>query len=133
MTEASGPKVTGFGGIFFKSKDTAALRAWYEKHLGLTFDQWGSISFRFEETSPAGRDAYMVFSPFKADTDYFAPSTSPFMFNFRVDDLDQMLDKLAADGVEVMPDRSDEKGCGRFGWIMDLDGNKVELWEPPVK
>jgi len=126
-------KVVGFGGIFFKAKDPAALRAWYAKHLGLEFDPWGSISFRFEATSPAGRDVYAVFSPFKDDTEYFAPSSAPFMFNFRVDDLDAILAELRRDGVEVLPDLADEEGCGRFGWIIDIEGNKIELWEPPVK
>ena len=126
-------RVVGLGGVFFKAENTEKLRAWYEKHLGLKFDQWGSISFQSEESSPAGREAYTVFSPFKAETKYFNPSKSTFMFNFRVDDLDAMLDKLAAEGVEIMPDREDEEGIGRFGWIMDLEGNKIELWEPPMK
>jgi predicted enzyme related to lactoylglutathione lyase len=126
-------KVVGFGGVFFKAQDTEALRAWYSAHLGVEFDEWGSVSFRFEERSAAGRDVYMVFSPFKADTNYFAPSQSPFMFNFRVDGLDKMLEKLADEGVEILPDRADEEGCGRFGWIMDPEGNKIELWEPPLK
>lgn len=126
-------KVTGLGGVFFKSKDPDALRAWYEKHLGLKFDDWGSISFRFEETSPGGRDVCAVWGPFPQDTKYFDPSPSPFMFNFRVDDLEAMLDKLIAEGVEVLPEREADEVCGRFAWILDGEGHKVELWEPPLK
>ncbi|WP_339863915.1 VOC family protein [Paremcibacter congregatus] len=125
-------KVVGFGGVFFKAQDPEALRAWYTTHLGLEFDTWGSVSFRFPEASPAGRDVYAVWSPFKADTEYFSPSKGSFMFNFRVDDLDGMLDKLIAEGVEVLPDRVDEDGCGRFGWAVDLEGNKIEFWQPPL-
>ncbi len=126
-------KVIGIGGFFFKSKNPDALRAWYEKHLGLEFDDWGSVSFRFEETSPAGRDVYAVWGPFQADTRYFDPSPSSFMFNFRVDDLDAMLEKLEGDGVTVLPELEEDESCGRFAWVLDCDSNKIELWEPPLK
>ncbi len=126
-------RVVGFGGIFFKSPDTEKLISWYKKHPGIEFDEWGGVSFRSGEVSPAGRDVYVVFSPFKDDTEYFSPSKTPFMFNFRVDDLDDLMEKLEQEGVDILPDRADEEGCGRFAWVIDPDGNKIELWEPPMK
>jgi len=120
-------KVTGFGGIFFKSRDPKALGEWYAKHLGLPVDDWGGA--RFEED--ADRAGYMIWSPFAADTKHFAPSTHPYMINFRVDDLDALLDQLRAAGVQV-DDRIEDGEYGRFGWIMDPDGTRIELWQPPA-
>lgn len=120
-------RVTGLGGIFFKARDPAALGAWYAKHLGLDVDEWGGV--RFEED--ASRAGYTLWSPFAADTSYFAPSTQPYMVNFRVDDLDALLAQLRADGVTV-DERVEESEFGRFGWIMDPEGTRVELWQPPA-
>ncbi|WP_109124045.1 VOC family protein [Dyella sp. C11] len=120
-------KVIGFGGIFFKAKDPKALNAWYGKHLGLNIEKWGGARFEDDAT----RHGYIAWSPFSADTKYFEPSTQPFMMNFRVDDLHALLAQLRADGVTV-DDRVDESEFGRFGWIMDPEGNRVELWQPPA-
>ncbi len=120
-------RVTGLGGIFFKSRDPTALAAWYAEHLGLQVDDWGGVRFDEDEE----RAGYTLWSAFAADTTYFAPSTQPFMVNFRVDDLDALLAQLRAAGVEVDP-RIDESEFGRFGWIMDPDGTRIELWQPPA-
>jgi catechol 2,3-dioxygenase-like lactoylglutathione lyase family enzyme len=120
-------KVTGLGGIFFKARDPVALGAWYAKHLGLRVEEWGGV--RFDE-SP-GQAGYTLWTPFAADTGYFAPSAQPYMINFRVDDLGALLAQLRADGVDV-DDRVDESEYGRFGWIMDPEGTRIELWQPPA-
>jgi len=120
-------KVTGLGGIFFKSRDPAALAAWYAEHLGLPVDDWGGVRFDEDEA----RAGYTLWSAFAADSACFAPSTQPFMVNFRVDDLDALQAQLRVAGVEVDP-RVDESEFGRFGWIMDPDGTRVELWQPPA-
>ena len=119
-------KVTGLGGIFFKSSDPAALSAWYAKHLGLAAEDWGGVRFNEDEQ----RAGYTLWSPFAADTTYFAPSPQPYMVNFRVDDLDALLTQLRAEGVEV-DERVESSEFGRFGWIMDLEGTRIELWQPP--
>lgn len=115
-------KVTGLGGVFYKVRDPAATQAWYEEKLG-TGGEWGAI-FRL---SAGGAEGYNLLSPFKADTDYFAPSELPFMINLRVDDLDAMLAELQAKGVEPLG-RQDEE-YGKFAWILDPDSVKIELWE----
>lgn len=120
-------KVTGLGGIFFKSRDPSALAAWYAEHLGLPVDDWGGVRFDEDE----GRAGYTLWSPFAADTQHFAPSTQPYMINFRVDDLDALLTQLRAAGVTV-DERVDQSEFGRFGWIMDPDGTRIELWQPPA-
>lgn len=122
--------VIGLGGIFFKSPDPKALGAWYAEHLGVDVDpSFGGVIFRLENM-PAG--SYNLWSPFKADTDYFAPSTRDFMINLMVDDLDGMLARLKSAGVALHgePERSE---FGAFGWFSDPDGNKVELWQPPAE
>ena len=120
-------KVTGLGGIFFKSRDPAALTAWYAKHLGLDAEAWGGVRFDENEQRPG----YTLWSPFAADTDYFGAGPQVCMINFRVDDLDALLAQLRADGV-VVDDRVDQSEFGRFGWITDPDGTRVELWQPPA-
>jgi len=120
-------KVIGLGGIFFKSRDAKALNEWYAKHLGLPVEKWGGA--RFNEDS--ARPGYTLWSPFAADTTHFAPSTLPYMINFRVDDLDGLLAQLRADGVTV-EDKVEESEFGRFGWIMDPEGTRIELWQPPA-
>ncbi|MHB1058290.1 MAG: VOC family protein [Rhodanobacter sp.] len=120
-------KATGLGGIFFKSRDPAALSAWYAKHLGLTVEEWGGARFDEDEK----RAGYVLWSPFAADTTYFGPGTQSCMINFRVDDLDALLAQLRADGVEV-DERVDQSEFGRFGWIIDPEGTRVELWQPPA-
>ena len=116
-------RVRGIGGIFFKSKDPKALAAWYKEHLGVPVEEWGGGKF-------TGDGGDTVWSPFKADTQYFGPSGASFMVNYRVDDLDAMLAQLRAGGVTV-DDKVDDSEYGRFGWAFDPDGNKFELWQPP--
>ena len=119
--------VTGLGGIFFKSRDPSALAAWYAEHLGLDVDDWGGVRFDEDED----RAGYILWSPFAADTRYFAPSTQPYMVNFRVDDLDALLAQLRAAGA-VVDERIEQGEFGRFGWIMDPEGTRIELWQPPA-
>ena len=115
-------KVTGLGGIFYKVADPAATQAWYEEMLGVG-GEWGAV-FPFKADSAEG---FSLLSPFKAATDYFAPSEAPFMINLRVDDLDGMIADLAVKGVSILG-RQDED-YGRFAWILDPDGIKVELFQ----
>ena len=119
-------KVLGLGGLFFKSPDPAALRAWYTRWLGLVSDEYG-VNFA-PNAMPAG--AVTVWSPFAQTTDYFDPSSDAFMFNLIVDDLDGALDQVKAGGAKVIGDIADYD-YGRFGWFIDPDGHKVELWQPP--
>ena len=120
-------RVTGIGGIFFKSTDPKALSAWYKKHLGLDVSDWGGALFNWGgEGSKAG---VTVWSPFAQDTSYMEPSASSFMINFRVADLDALLSALRTEGCTVL-DKTDSSEQGKFGWVMDPEGNKIELWEP---
>ncbi|HWJ58521.1 MAG TPA: VOC family protein [Sphingomicrobium sp.] len=114
--------VTGLGGIFYKVADTEATKAWYKDMLGVG-GEWGAM-FPFKSDDPEG---YSLLSPFKSDSDYFGPSEQPFMINLRVDDLDGMIAGLEFKGVEILG-RQDED-YGRFAWILDPDGIKVELWQ----
>ena len=118
-------RVTGIGGIFFKAKDPKALRDWYQKHLGIDVQEWGGAAF--EWTTPG----MTVWSINKMDTDYFAPSTAPFMINYRVDDLAALLQVLREEGCNVV-EKTDDSEFGKFGWVIDPEGNKVELWQPPA-
>ncbi len=126
MVDAPEIRVTGIGGVFFKSQNPKELVAWYGKHLGLKTDQYGST---FWWKDKEGNDCCTQWSPFAADTTYFNPSEKPFMQNFRVQDLDGLLVKLAADGVTIIgqPEAFD---YGKFAWILDPEGNKIELWQP---
>lgn len=123
-------RVTGFGGVFFKAADPRALMGWYQKHLGIQPDAFGGWVFQWRDRRRSHRIGYTVFSPFKADTAYFDPSEKPFMFNFRVANLHALLSQLRREGIHVV-DEVQELPNGRFGWIIDPDGNKIELWEPP--
>jgi predicted enzyme related to lactoylglutathione lyase len=123
-------RVVGIGGIFFKARDPKELQAWYRDHLGLAISEWGGATFEPSMASPAGRPSTLVWSLFPDTTKNFEPSTAPFMINYRVDDLDQVLAALRAEGCAV-DERVDSSELGRFGWVMDPEGNRVELWEPP--
>lgn len=118
-------KVLGIGGVFFKAADTAATGEWYRRVLGFELQDWGGAMF------PASGVGHQVWSPFSADTDYFKPSDLPFMINLMVDDLDGVLAKAAAEG-EQPTDRQEHEGMGKFAWLMDPNGLKIELWEPGV-
>ena len=123
-------RVTGIGGIFFKSADPKTLSAWYAKHLGLDVTSWGGALFRWGgEGSETGTT---VWSPFAQDTTYMQPSEASFMINYRVDNLDELLAALKDEGCNVV-DKTDSSEQGKFGWVIDPEGNKVELWEPPKK
>ncbi len=122
-------RVRGFGGVFFKASDPKALSAWYEKALGVALEKWGGAIFKWHEHDPA-HDAQTVWMPFSATTDHFAPSDKPFMLNFRVDDLDKMLAQVRAAGGGQVIDKITDDETGRFGWVVDPDGNKIELWQP---
>ena len=122
-------KVTGIGGVFFKSRgDGAALGAWYQKHLGLTLEDFVGAILRWPEDK--GDDKGLtVWCVADKESQWFSPSDSPFMINYRVDDLAGMLAQLRADGVEIIGGPESHEN-GKFAWILDPDGNKVELWEP---
>jgi catechol 2,3-dioxygenase-like lactoylglutathione lyase family enzyme len=107
-------RITGVGGVFFKAKDPKALAAWYRDVLGLPLEAWGG--------------AALIWNAFPASTDYFAPSTGDFMINYAVDDMDAFLSRLRAKGVAIL--KRDDDPNGRFAWILDPEGNKIELWEP---
>ena len=113
--------ITGIGGFFFRSKNPEALGVWYEKHFGI--NSMGSRYIWNQEAGPT------VFSPFARDTDYFGSSGQQFMLNFRVRDLERLLTELKAQDVLVDEKRMDE-GYGKFAWVYDPEGNKIELWEP---
>jgi predicted enzyme related to lactoylglutathione lyase len=120
-------RVTGIGGIFFKAKDAAGMRAWYKTHLGIDVQEWGGAAFSWagEDGKPAvGSTIWSVSS--MGDSHYSAP----FMINYRVDDVDALLDALRAEGCNVVGD-SEASEYGKFGWVLDPEGNKVELWQPP--
>jgi predicted enzyme related to lactoylglutathione lyase len=121
-------RVTGIGGVFFKAADPKALAEWYRLHLGLEVEEWGGTAFRWgNPENPSGTTAW---SPFPEDTTYFAPSRSSFMVNYRVADLDGLLALLKAEGCDV-EEQVQQSEYGKFGWVMDPEGNKVELWQPP--
>jgi predicted enzyme related to lactoylglutathione lyase len=122
-------RVTGIGGIFFQARDPAALRAWYRTHLGIDVQDWGGTAFNWsDDTDPAG--GMTVWSIGTADGSGFGPAKSPFMINYRVENLAALLETLRAEGCEVL-DKTDDSGFGKFGWVIDPEGNKVELWEAP--
>jgi predicted enzyme related to lactoylglutathione lyase len=124
-------RVTGVGGIFFKSDDPEITYQWYEKHLGITRAADGSgVSFPWRKAEDPDKTGMTIWSVFPRQSKYFGPGSSPFMINYRVDDLDGLLKALAAEGVQIDPHR-EEADFGRFAWITDPDGNRIELWEPP--
>lgn len=122
-------RVTGIGGIFFKTQDPAALKAWYERHLGINLDSTYGTSFEWRQAQDPGQKGFTAWSPFPADTDYFEPSRKDFMVNYRVADLEALLEVLREEGVEVVGEVQ-TFDYGKFAHILDLEGNKVELWEP---
>ncbi len=123
-------RVTGIGGIFFKSESPDKMREWYHKHLGMKPDDYGGLSFEWRDKDDPEKTGYTVWSIFPADTKYLDPGNASFMINYRVEDLHGLLELLRTEGVEV-EDKIEESEFGKFGWIIDPDGNKIELWEPP--
>ena len=124
-------RVTGIGGIFFKAKDAPALHAWYKRHLGIDVQPWGGASFNWtnEDGKPTGGTTAWLIAP--ENTDQFAPSNASFMVNYRVADLHALIAALKAEGCNVL-DQIDESEYGKFAHVIDLAGNKIELWEPPA-
>ena len=121
-------RVTGIGGIFFKCKDPQKLREWYSKNLGLETDKYGT-TFEWRTAADSTKKGFTQWSPFKETTKYFEPSTKDFMINYRVDNLLALVDQLKADKVVVL-DTIESVEYGKFVHILDLEGNKIELWEP---
>jgi predicted enzyme related to lactoylglutathione lyase len=122
------PQVRGIGGIFFKSENPEALYAWYEKHLGIAGRPNEGAMFPWRRADDLSSEEVTVWSIFDASTNYFDPSKAPFMVNYIVDDLDAALAELRAQGVQVA-ERVERSDYGNFGWILDPDGNRIELWE----
>lgn len=120
-------KVIGLGGIFLRCQNLEATRAWYARHLGIELESWGAQFFAKNEPNP---EAYTVLSFFNPDSGYFAPSTSPFIINFRVENLDALVAALREEGVELIGEPQDTE-FGKFAWVLDPEGNKLELWEMP--
>jgi len=124
-------KVTGIGGVFIKSKgDSAALAAWYQKNLGLSLESWGGAVLKWPEDKAEDKGA-TVWALAKKDSKWFSPSESSFMINYRVDDMDGILAQLRAGGVEILKGPESAEN-GKFAWVMDPEGNKVELWQPMI-
>lgn len=129
LTGAETPgRVTGIGGVFFQSKDPATLKAWYARHLGMAVDEHGTL---FEWKTLDGQRGVTQWSVMSAQSDYFAPSASTFMVNYRVSDLNVLVTRLRGEGVKIL-DEVEVTSYGNFVHILDPDGNKVELWEPPA-
>ena len=124
-------RVTGIGGIFFKARDPVALGAWYKRHLGIDVQDWGGTAFRWTDEAGNPESGTTIWSVGSADGDPFAPSKSSFMVNYRVADLHSLLEALRGEGCSVL-ERTDDSEYGRFGWVIDPEGNKVELWQPPA-
>ncbi len=124
-------RVTGIGGIFFKARDKDALLAWYRDHLGIDVQEWGGTTFRWQTPGSPEPDGATVWSVFPANTKQFLPSDAPFMINYRVKDLTALLAALRAEGCNV-DERTESSEYGKFGWVLDPEGNRVELWEPPA-
>jgi predicted enzyme related to lactoylglutathione lyase len=131
LGEANMKRVTGIGGIFFTAKDATALRAWYQQHLGVDVQDWGGAAFRWVDDAGNAKAGTTIWSVWGGEGDQFAPSKSSFMINYRVEDLHGLLKALRAEGCHVL-DKTDDSEYGKFGWVMDPEGNKVELWQPPA-
>lgn len=125
-------RVTGIGGVFFKSKggDSKALAAWYQKHLGMQQEDFGGVILKWPDDKAEDK-GLTVWHVAESGSQWFSPSDSSFMINYRVDDLDELVAQLRAGGVEVVGGPESHEN-GKFAWIMDPDGNKVELWEPMI-
>jgi predicted enzyme related to lactoylglutathione lyase len=123
-------RVTGIGGVFFQAKNPETLRAWYKKHLGIDVQQWGGAMFTWTDDEGKPTNGTTVWSVGAAGGSQYAPSTAAFMINYRVADLAALLRALREEGCNVL-EKTDDSEFGKFGWVMDPEGNKVELWQPP--
>jgi len=124
-------RVTGIGGIFFKAKDAPALRAWYKQHLGIDVQDWGGTAFTWTDADGNPTGGMTVWSVSPETSKQFAPSNASFMVNYRVEDLHAVIAALKAEGCNVL-DKIDDSEYGKFGWVIDPEGNKIELWQPPA-
>jgi predicted enzyme related to lactoylglutathione lyase len=125
-------RVTGIGGIFFHAQDPVALRAWYKRHLGIDVLEWGGAAFSWSDDAGQPTGGTTVWSIGAADSNHFAPGTANFMINYRVADLEGLLRALRDEGCQVLEKTDVDTEFGKFGWVVDPEGNKVELWEPPA-
>lgn len=123
-------RVVGIGGIFIKARDPEKLRAWYREHLGLDIEDWGGMAFSWNRPDGPGENGITIWSVFEDSSEYFAPSPARFMINYIVNDLQAVLAELRSEGCEV-DTKTQESEFGKFGWVMDPEGNRIELWEPP--
>ena len=121
-------RVTGIGGIFFKAKDAPALQAWYKRHLGIDVQAWGGAAFDWADSEGKPTTAWLID---REESDHFAPSKASFMVNYRVVDVHALVAALKAEGCTVL-DKIDDSEYGKFAWVIDPEGNKVELWQPPA-
>ena len=124
-------RVTGIGGIFFKAKDAPKLRAWYKNHLVIDVQEWGGTAFAWTDTDDKPIGGTTIWSVGSHEDDPFTPSKSSFMINHRVDDLYALVSVLKTEGYNVL-DKIDDSEYGKFAWVIDPEGNKVELWQPPA-
>ena len=123
-------RVTGIGGVFFQAKNPATLHAWYKKHLGIDVQEWGGAMFTWTDDEGKPTNGTTVWSVGAVGSSQYAPSTAAFMINYRVADLAALLKALREEGCNVL-EKTDDSEFGKFGWVMDPEGNKVELWQPP--
>jgi catechol 2,3-dioxygenase-like lactoylglutathione lyase family enzyme len=121
-------RVTSIGGVFFKCKDPDAVKQWYSRHLGMPTDQWGT-NFEWRQADDGVKKGFTQWSPFNETSDYFDPSTKQFMINYRVENLAELIELLRGEGVTIL-DEIKTYDYGKFCHILDLEGNKIELWEP---
>ena len=128
IMENDEPRITGVGGIFFKTEDPDKIKEWYKNNLGLNTDQWGT-NFEWYQGSDSSKKGFTQWSPFNEESQHFAPSSKDFMINYRVVYLEKLVDKLKNNGVTIL-DSIESFEYGKFVHIMDNDGNKIELWEP---
>lgn len=124
-------RVTGIGGIFFQARDATALRAWYQRHLGIDVQEWGGTAFTWTDSQGTPVGGMTIWSIGSAAGNQFAPGTASFMVNYRVEDLHALVAVLREEGCNVL-EKIDESEYGKFAWVIDPEGNKVELWQPPA-
>lgn len=124
-------RVTGLGGIFFKARNPSTLGEWYQKHLGLPVEAWGGAAFPWRDAEDPEKKGSTLWSPFDADTHYFGRGKQGHMINYRVASLKRVLTALKKEGVWIDPKGIQASEYGKFAWIKDGEGNRIELWEPP--
>ena len=129
LTNDNAPKVTGIGGIFFFADNPKEIKDWYANNLGLDVNAWGSVSFESRDVNNPDKTNSLQWSPFKKDDEYFSPSKKEFMINYRVQNIEGLVEKLEENGVTIL-DNITAYDYGKFVHIMDAEGNKIELWEP---